>query len=126
MFGNLRNYESLAYYKSHPFVTFDTAYEDGAYVIFATATVNVSPGSWAYVNFADLSAASISQRESALEKLLSYSLYRTLDVQTDDQLLLLITCTGNDDERRVVAARRIRDDESKEELEALVKRVLLK
>ncbi len=127
MFGNLRNYESLAYYKSHPFVTFDTAYEDGAYVIFATATVNVSPGSWAYVNFADLSAASISQRESALEKLLSYSLYRTeLDVQTDDQLLLLITCTGNDDERRVVAARRIRDDESKEELEALVKRALLK
>ena len=67
-----------------------------------------------------------SQRESALEKLLSYSMYRTeLDVQSDDQLLLLITCTGND-ERRVVAARRIRDDESKEELEALVKRALLK
>ena len=38
----------------------------------------------------------------------------------------LLSPSGNDDERRVVAARRIHDDESKEELEALVKRALLK
>lgn len=30
MFGNLRNYENLTYYKNNPFIKFDTAYEDGS------------------------------------------------------------------------------------------------
>ena len=59
MFGNLRNYENLHYYKNNPFIAFDTAYEDGSYVIFSVATIDVTPGGLRYVDLAALSSLSI-------------------------------------------------------------------
>ncbi len=121
MFGSLRNYENLRYYKANPFITFDTAYEEGEYVVFCVATVGVTPESRSSVNFALLESLSLSQREEALETLTGYSLYKTsLDVQPDDQLLLLMTCVDDDSERRVVAARRLREGENRERLEKIV------
>ena len=121
MFGSLRNYENLRYYKANPFITFDTAYEEGEYVVFCVATVGVTPESRSSVNFALLESLSLAQREEAIETLTGYSLYKTsLDVQPDDQLLLLMTCVDDDSERRVVAARRLREGENRERLEKIV------
>lgn len=121
MFGSLRNYENLRYYKANPFITFDTAYEEGEYVVFCVATVGVTPESRNSVNFALLESLSLAQREEAIETLTGYSLYKTsLDVQPDDQILLLMTCVDDDSERRVVAARRLREGESRERLEKIV------
>ena len=121
MFGSLRHYENLRYYKANPFITFDTAYDEGEYVVFCVATVGVTPESRSSVNFALLESLSLSQREEALETLTGYSLYKTsLDVQPDDQLLLLMTCVDDDSERRVVAARRLREGENRERLEKIV------
>ncbi len=123
MFGKLRNYERLSYYRNNPFITFDIAYEDGRYVIFAVATISTVPDDSHYINFSLFNTTSASLREQGIKELLSCSLYRTtLEIAPQDQLLLLITCVDDDDERRVVAARRIREDEEEDTLAAAVQK----
>lgn len=122
MFGCLRHYEKRSFYQEHPFITFDTAYEDGRYVIFSVATVNIKASHWQYLDFAGLFSSVVARREAAIKTLMNRSMYSCrIDVAADDQLLLLVTCTGDDNERRVVAARRIRENESEEALRKLVR-----
>ena len=123
MFGVLRNYEDITFYRNTPFITFDTLYEDGRYVIFAVSNVSTDPKSWRYVDFANLQSSVIADRQTALQALIYCSKYAcTIDVRPQDQLLLLITCVGDDTDRRVVAARRIREDETEESLKKLVRK----
>ena len=112
MFGCLRNYENLSYYHSNPFVTFDTLYETGRYVIFAVGTVNTVERVKNYVDFFALRSTSVQERQQAIDALARASVFSiAVDVRPDDQLLLLVTCVDHDNERRVVAARRLRPDE---------------
>lgn len=121
MFGCLRNYENLHYYHNNAFVTFDTAYEDGRYVIFAVGTVNTNYFDRNYVDFTRLSSQWIEHRQQALNQLMQCSIYHTqINVTPEDQLLLLITCTADDEDRRIVAARRLRTDESEASVQQLV------
>jgi SrtB family sortase len=123
MFGKLRNYEDPGYYRSNAFITFDSIYEDGRYVIFAVGTVSTDPKNWRYVNWSHLNSTSVTNREGAIASLQRFSVYgKYIDVRADDQLLLLITCVDEETDRRVVAARRIRDDETEAELNALVQK----
>ena len=127
MFGCLRNYENLYFYQQNPFITFDTAYEDGKYVIFAVATISLEQYDRQFIHFARLNSRQSAWRQEELDRLQKLSLISTrLDVRPDDQLLLLVTCVDDDTERRVVAARRIRDGESESELQALVNKAKLK
>lgn len=122
-FGGLRNYENLTYYRNNPFVTFDTLYEDGRYVIFAVCTISTNPRNWRYVNFAHLNSSYVELRQQAIDSLFRFSDYsRQIDVQPDDQILLLITCVGEETDRRIIAARRLRDDETEEGLLRIVQR----
>ncbi|MGN0745899.1 MAG: class B sortase [Aristaeellaceae bacterium] len=123
MFGCLRNYENASFYHANPWVTLDTMYEDGRYVIFAVATVSTDAADRHYLSFGQLLSASIASREAALASLKRLSLYSChIDVAAEDQLLLLITCTGDDSERRIVAARRVREGEDEAQLSRLVRR----
>ena len=123
MFGGLRNYENLTYYRNNPFITFDTIYEDGRYVIFAACTISTDPKNWRYVNWSYMNSTSVANRESAIASLFRFSVYgKYIDVQPDDQILLLITCVDAEEDRRVIAARRIREDETEEELLKLVQK----
>ena len=123
MFGKLRNYEDPGYYRSNAFITFDSIYEDGRYVIFAVGTVSTDPKNWRYVNWSHLNSTSVTNREGAIASLQRFSVYgKYIDVRADDQLLLLITCVDEETDRRVVAARGIRDDETEAELNALVQK----
>ena len=127
MFGGLRNFENPTYYHRSPFITFDTAYEDGRYVIFAVGTVSTDQKNWRYVNFAHLLTSSIPERTQAIASLNRFSVYNgQIDVQPEDQLLILVTCVDAVEDRRIVAARRIREGESEDELLALVKKTRLK
>ncbi len=127
MFGGLRNFENPTYYRRSPFITFDTAYEDGKYVIFAVGTISTDAKNWRYVNFAHLLSSSIPLRTQAIASLNRFSVYNGLiDVQPEDQLLILVTCVDAVEDRRIVAARRIREGESEDDLLALVKRTRLK
>lgn len=121
MFGKLRNFENLAYYKNDPFITFDTMYEAGRYVIFAVGTVSLDHDSWRYLDISKLNSTQVEKRQEALTMLRRASVFSSgVTVLPEDQVLLLITCVDNDDERRVVAARRIREGEDEESLRKLV------
>lgn len=117
MFGSLRNYEDIGFYRRNPFVNFDTIYEDGRYVIFSVASVSTDVRSSRYSGFYRLDTCTNLEREAIIRRLCELSEHTcTVDVNMDDQLLLLVTCVGDDDERRIVAARRIRVDETEHEL----------
>lgn len=123
MFGGLRNYENLTYYRNNPFVTFDTVYEDGRYVIFAACTISTNVKNWRYVNWSYMNSSSVALRQQAIDSLFRFSVYgKYIDVRPDDQILLLITCVDEEEDRRVIAARRIRDDETEEELLKIVQK----
>ncbi len=125
MFGSLRNYENLAFYRKNPFITFDTAYEDGRYVIFAVATISTRSWDGTYIDFNRLNSTQIALRQQELDTLVKLSVYRTaLSVAPEDQLLLLITCAAEDKDRRIVAARRIRPDETEQALQDIVQKAI--
>ena len=44
MFGNLRNYENASFYHKNPFISFDSMYEKGRYVIFAVTNISIEKG----------------------------------------------------------------------------------
>lgn len=123
MFGSLRNYENSVFYHNDPFITFDTMYEMGRYVIFAVGTVSMEEWGRNYVDFYALRSASIPERQAAIDALIAASVHTCpVDVQADDQLLVLVTCVEKDEERRVVAARRVRDGENESDLKKQVDR----
>lgn len=123
MFGCLRNYETLSFYQKNPFITFNTMYEDGQYVIFSIAQLSLNAKDSNYLSFSQLNSDSIAWRKEAIDTLLSRSaFYTSLDVQPEDQLLLLITCVEDDEERRIVAARRLRDGETTESVQHIINR----
>lgn len=127
MFGGLRNYENPTYYHNNPFITFDTAYEDGRYVIFAVSTISTDAKDWRFVNFTWLMSTTVSLRTQAIASLNRFSVYNgQIDVLPEDQLLLLVTCVDDVDDRRIIAARRVRDGESEADLLQKVKRTRLK
>ena len=123
MFGSLRNYENSTFYHNDPFITFDTMYETGRYVIFAVGCVSTEEWGRNYVDFYALRSANIHERQAAIDALIAASVHTCpIEVQADDQLLVLVTCVEKDEERRVVVARRIRDGEDEAELKKLVQK----
>lgn len=122
MFGSLRNYENVVFYQNNPFVTFDTAFEDGRYVIFAVGTLTQERERLHYVDVGGLISLNIEARERGISQLRRISKVAvSIDVRADDQLLLLITCVDNDAERRFIAARRLRLDEDEHSLQKLIR-----
>lgn len=112
MFGRLRKFRDISYLQKNRFITFDTLYEDGRYVVFAAAEINTVPGTSAYFDIWSLNDRTTDGRTEALRKLKIRSLHGfTADVQPEDQILLLVTCVEDDDYRFIVAARRLRPGE---------------
>ncbi len=118
MFGSLRLYEDVGYYRRHALINFNVLYEDGQYVVFSIADVDIVQGMRRYVPFMQLPGMPADERAQCIQKLQAYSLlYSPVQVSPDDQLLLLVTCEGTEENRRVVAARRLRDGENADMLQ---------
>jgi len=123
MFGSLRNYENSGFYRRAPFITFDTLYEEGRYVIFAVGQVSTEEYGRHYVDFLGLMYNDCQCRQNAIDTMIAASVHTCMiDVQMEDQLLVLVTCVEKDQDRRIVAARRIRPGETEKELKALVEK----
>ena len=123
MFGNLRNFENGSYYRSNPFITFDTLYEEGRYVVFSAGVISTEEKVKNYVDFLSFFSPVVQERQSAIDALISASVHNcTVDVEPGDQLLLLVTCAEKDSERRVIAARRLRDGETEQGLKKQVEK----
>ena len=121
MFGMLKKYKvkGAEFYREHAFIDFNTLYENGRYVIFAVAEVDIRAGQPHYLPFWHYSRFdSVEAFNSYVETARACSLYHcTVDVQTGDRLLTLSTCTGTDDNLRlVVMARKLREGENQLDL----------
>lgn len=123
MFGCLRNFEKVSFYQKNPFISFDTMYEDGRYVIFAVGTISTDERSGNYADLYRLRSLDPAVRAAEIDTLIAASVHTcTIDVQPEDQLLILVTCVDKDEDRRVVAARRIREGEHEADLKQLAER----
>ncbi len=119
MFGSLRLYTDVGYYRRHPVIDFSVLYEEGRYVVFSIADVDIVQGMRRYTPFMQLPGMEAEQRAACIQQLQAFShFYSPIQVNAEDQLLLLVTCEGAEESRRVLAARRMRDGESVEELQA--------
>lgn len=117
MFGCLRNYENPSYYRKSPFLSFESMYEEGRYVIFAAGSIGLEEGQAGYIDVFRMLSDRPDERQQVIDVLKEASVFPcAVDVQPDDQLLLLVTCVDRDERRRVVAARRLREGESEKAL----------
>jgi len=117
MFGSLRRYENVAYYRENPMITFDSMYESGRYVVFATGIIGMTANYDHYIDFFAFTSTNAGERQQMIESLINASPFTNeVSVSPEDQLLVLVTCVDNDDQRRIVAARRVRDGETESQL----------
>lgn len=127
MFGSLKKYKvkDASYYKANPFITFNSKYENGRYVIFAICEVDTEPDAmdylpfWIYSRFVD-----VEEFTDYVTRVRDLSHIRSeVDVVPGDRLLTLATCSGSESSKRLlVVARKIRDGENELELNMAVMR----
>lgn len=121
MFGAIKKYKvkGAEFYREHPYIDFNTMYENARYVIFALCEVDIRDGYLNYLPYCNYPRF-FSEKEflDYVSKIKSYSqLQSEIEVKPGDRLLTLSTCTGNDSNKRfIVVARKIRDNESDFEL----------
>ena len=120
MFGNLKNYKNnVDFYKANPFVSFNTEYGIGDYVIFGYFITNVYPKQdlygevFHYHDYIDALADEATFNWYISEIAERNQIIPTVDVAFGDQLLVLSTCsTEYADSRFVVIARKLREGET--------------
>ena len=116
MFGPLKKYLQLDFYKQHSVIDFTTLYRAGQYKVFAVFITNTKPeDDNGYVfNYRISDFSSEESFLSWIEEVRKRSIINTgVDIRGDDEILTLSTCTYEfDDARLVVMARRIREDET--------------
>jgi len=111
MFGNLNYYAKESYYEEHPYINFDTIYEEGTYqvmYVFRSQIYNEEDIVFKYYKFID--ATSEDEFYSNLEEMQAISLYDTgVRAVYGDKLITLSTCDSSANNGRfVVVAKKIR------------------
>ena len=120
MFSELVKYNDIEYYKEHPIINFDTAYDDMQWKIFAVFITNADENEdngyiFNYI-YPHLDGDNFDGYISELNK---RTLYKTdVDLKSSDKILTLSTCSRamdtkhyRADARIVVVARLVRDGE---------------
>ena len=122
MFGCLRNYENTSYYRKSPFLSFESLYEEGRYVVFAAGSIGLEENQADYIDVFGMLSDRRNERQQVIDVLKEVSVFPcAVDVQPEDQLLLMVTCVDQDERRRVVAARRLREGESETALLEMIR-----
>jgi sortase B len=130
VFYDLVKYEDMEFFKKHPIIEYSTLYNKYRWKVFAVfvTSINASDDNGYVFNYIypDMSDSSF---EGYLKQVDERVLYKTgIDVKPDDKILTLSTCSYNFDvgsteitSRLVVVARLMRNGESGEIDESLVK-----
>ncbi len=120
-FGQLDFYKwnPLTYYKKQPVISYNTAYDEREYKIFAMFIINTKEEHdtrplFDYHNYIELDDD--ARFNEFVEQCRKRSLVITdVDIQRDDHFLTLSTCSTEFDESRfVIVAREVREGESSE------------
>lgn len=123
MFSQLVKYSDIDFYKEHPIIHFDTAYEDMQWKIFAVFITNADESEdngyiFNYV-YPHLNGENFDGYINEVNK---RTLYKTdVDINNNDKILTLSTCSRamdtknyRADARIVIVARLVRDGETAE------------
>ncbi len=110
MFGSLELYSSKKYYDEHPYIHFDTIYEEGTYQImyvFRSRIYNEDEIVFKYYQF--IEANSYDEYASNMDEMAKLSLYDTgVTASYGDKLITLSTCDNfTEGGRFVVVAKKI-------------------
>lgn len=115
MFGTLKKYTDINFYKQHPVIDFTTLYQDADYKVFAVFITNTKPeqDNGEVFNYRYPEFASEEDFLSFVNNVKVRSIIDTgVEVTAEDELLTLSTCTYEfDDARLVVMARKVRTGE---------------
>ncbi len=120
MFGPLKKYTDINFYKENPIIDFTTLYRQGKYKIFAVFITNAQAkddnGEVFNYRYPEFSEGAENDFMQWINDIKARSIIDTgVDVVETDEILTLSTCTYEfDDARLVVVARRIRDDETED------------
>lgn len=122
-FNDVRNYNKLDYYKKHPFVTFNTMYDNSDYVIIGCVLVDAldsSENGFIYSNYVEFTDD--ANYQEFMKKLTERNYYVSpIDVNKDDKYITLSTCEYVFEEARMaIFARKLREGETKESLQELI------
>ncbi|MEG1195710.1 MAG: class B sortase [Clostridia bacterium] len=125
MFGALKMYKvkDASFYKQHPFIEFNTLYEQAKYVIFSVMEVDIRSDKPRFFPFWDVSDFIDRYAfDACINTARSYSHYNSkVEVLPGDRLLTLATCLGEDDSKRlVIMARKLRPNEDMLALNAAI------
>ena len=116
MFGTLKRYKNVNFYKQNPTLKMRTLYDDATYKIFSIFITNASPEQDNGFVFEYRTPDFLSQYNflAFVSQLKERSIINTgVDVEEHDQIVTLSTCTGEfADARLVIVARRVREGES--------------
>ena len=118
MFGTLKSYRELDFYKQNPVVYFDSLYEQRVYKIFAIMVVNdAEDDTFGYTYTAYRNAFT---SDTDFMRWIDHSRQRslidtTVDVNAEDEILTLSTCCYDyTNARLVILGRLVRNGESEE------------
>lgn len=115
MFGTLREYRNINFYKSHPVINFDSLYETRKYKIVAIMVCDSGVDRAFGYDFTPYTPDFATQEEFLLwiERCKVRSLINTnVDVNAQDEVITLSTCCYDfDDARLVLIARLVREGE---------------
>ncbi|HAL31398.1 MAG TPA: SrtB family sortase [Lachnospiraceae bacterium] len=110
MFGDLDNYKSESFFKSHPYIIFNSLYETGTWAVMAAfeskAYTDADIG-FRYYDFIDPQTE--KEFRNGVNNMKSLSLYDTgVDASFGDRLITLSTCDYEEENGRfVVVAKKI-------------------
>ncbi len=115
MFGELKKYRTLDFYKENPTFTMDTLYEKGTYEIFSVFLTNSIPedDNGNVFNYMQSDFATQEEFIAFTEELKKRSFYDIpVDIQQGDEIVTLSTCEYDFDQSRlVVVGRKVRPGE---------------
>lgn len=127
MFGKLNNYRELDYIQEYPLVTFDTISGDVAqnYVPFAVFDASMLTSDQNYFHlrrFEEYQTGDEARVQAFLDEISARSLFNIpVEVTPQDRILTLVTCSYDDpDGRLMLFCRALRDDETVEDIQALM------
>lgn len=116
MFGELKKYKSLSFYKENPTIKFSTLYKNSTYKVYSVMLLNaVKEDDNGYIyNIAKQSFSSVEEFNAWRDEAYARSVIDTgIDVEIDDNIITLVTCSSDfENARLVIMARETRAEES--------------
>lgn len=115
MFGTLKKFKSLSFYKQNPIIKFSTLYKNSTYKIYAVFVMNsVKSDDNGYIyNISRNKFINDEDFYSWRDEAYQRSIINTnVDVEPQDNIITLVTCESDfENARLIIMARELREDE---------------